>query len=214
MEFFSKFSFLGTLAKENKLSIEIRNQLHYQESLIAWLNKDESLARSLLRQLINQTNNNQRLHAELLHIYGNWMTETQSVNRQRIIKKYYLESIKTFMKIDEPSSQDLRNLNNTQAALARFADVHYRQLKNYMQSSEFDSMRKIAELSLDTNRHDFAIQDRDVRIAVAKNKKQTVIDQLSLEETEKEKNYYLTLALEYIYFSLISKIRIFLVLLK
>lgn len=183
------------MAKEDGLSFEIRDQLNYQESLLAWMNKDEGLARLLLRNLLNQTKNNYRLHAESLRVYGNWMAETQSGNRQTILKKY-LEAIKIFMKIDEPSSQDLRNLNKTQAALARFADVHYRQLKDYMQSSDFDSMRKMAEMSLDSHRNELAYQDRDVRIAFAKNKRQTAIDALSLEETEKEKNYYLTMALQ------------------
>lgn len=167
------------------------------------MNKDEGLARSLLKNLINRTNNDHRLHAESLRVFGNWMAESQSGNRQTILQKYYLESIKTFTKIDAPSSQDLRNLNYTQAALARFADVHYRQLKDYMQSSEFDIMRKVAELSLVSHRTGLASKDQNVRIAEIKNKKQTDMDALSLEETKKEKNYYLTLALEYVISNLI-----------
>ena len=191
-----KICLIGTLAKQEDLSLEIRNQLHYQESLLAWMNKDEGLARSLLRNLINRTSNNPRLHAECLRVYGNWMAETQSGNRQTILQKFYLESIKTTQSIVEPTSQDLKNLNNTQAALARFADVHYRQLKDYMQSPEFETVKTVAQLSLDSNKSDLYSKDYAVRNAACKNKRQTRIDAAVLEETEKEKNYYLLMALK------------------
>ena len=194
--FEAKFYFTGTLAKQEGLSTDIQNQSKYQEALLAWMTKDEGLARSLLRNLINRTSSNPRLHAESLQVFGNWMAETQSGNRQTILKNYYLESIKSFMKIHKPTLLDLRNLNNTKAALARFADVNYRQLKDYMQSPEFESMRKIAELSLDLQRPDLHSTDIGVRAAVFKNKKQSVNDAAVLEETEKETNYYLLLALE------------------
>lgn len=105
---------LGTLAKHRDLSEDLQNQLLYQESLLAWMTRDNKVARRLLRNLIEKRNMRPNLRAKALRVYGDWMAETKSENPQVVIQKYYLESIKTSNSIDEQTLDVIKNLNDTQ----------------------------------------------------------------------------------------------------
>lgn len=108
---------LGTLAKHQNLSEELKNQLLYQESLLTWMQRDQIIARRLLRSLIEKRNLKPSLRAKALRVYGDWMAETKSENPQAVIQKYYLESIATSETIDKKTPDDIRNLHNTQVRI-------------------------------------------------------------------------------------------------
>lgn len=105
---------LGTLKLHQNLPMNLKNQLLYQESLLAWMNGDQMMARHLLRSLIEKKNPKPSLRAKALRVYGDWMAETKSENPQAVIQKYYLASIETSEAIDDQSSDVIKNLHNTQ----------------------------------------------------------------------------------------------------
>jgi len=105
---------LRTLDLHQNLSTNLKNQLLYQESLLAWMNGEQVIARHLLRSLIEKKNPKPSLRAKALRVYGDWMAETKSENPQAVIQKYYLVSIEISEAIDEQTSDVIRNLHDTQ----------------------------------------------------------------------------------------------------
>jgi len=105
---------LRTLELHQNLPMNLKNQLLYQESLLAWMNSEQVIARHLLRSLIEKKNPKPSLRAKALRVYGDWMAETKSENPQAVIQKYYLASIKISETIDEQSPDVIRNLHDTQ----------------------------------------------------------------------------------------------------
>jgi len=108
---------LGTLMKHGNLSVDLQNQLLYQESLLAWMKCDQVIARRLLRSLIEKRNPKPDLRAKALRVYGDWMAETKSENPQAVIQKYYLESIETSEAIENQTPDVVKNLHNTQVRI-------------------------------------------------------------------------------------------------
>lgn len=109
---------LSTLTAHRGLSADLKNQLLYQRSLLAWMTQDLVIARRLLRSLIEKNNPTPSLRAKALRVYGDWMVETKSENSQAVIRKYYLESIKTSEAIEEQTSDVIQNLHDTQVRKA------------------------------------------------------------------------------------------------
>lgn len=115
---------LGTLMFHRDLSADLKNQLLYQESLLAWMEQDQVIARRLLRSLIEEKSNpTPSLRAKALRVYGDWMVETKSENSQAVIRKYYLESIKISETIEEQTSDVVRNLHDTQVRKHRCISI-------------------------------------------------------------------------------------------
>lgn len=105
---------LRTLELHQNLPMNLKNQVLYQESLLAWTNGEQVIARHLLRNLIEKKNPKPSLRAKALRVYGDWMAETKSENPQAVIQKYYLASIETSEAIDEQTPDVIRNLHDTQ----------------------------------------------------------------------------------------------------
>ncbi|XP_011154175.2 serine-protein kinase ATM [Harpegnathos saltator] len=187
---------LGTLAKYQDLSEDLQNQLLFQESLLAWMTRDQKIARRLLRNLIEKRNMNLNLKAKALRVYGDWMAETKSENPQAVIQKYYLESIKTSKAIDEQTPDVIKNLNDTQVALARFADAQYEQISEYMKSSTYESLKEYARTAIKVDTTQMT-KNQDLKRAVMINQKQSTNDAAELESIEQEKRNYLSQALKY-----------------
>ncbi|XP_051160028.1 serine-protein kinase ATM-like [Leptopilina boulardi] len=187
---------LDSLVIQNDLPQKIKNKLCYIEAHLSWNQNNQQIAQFLLRLLIKDTSVSPSLRAQALCMFGNWIGKTESENPQIIIKQYYQESINTFLSIKEPTSHDLINLYETQAALARFADMQYRQITEYIKSPQFKTLKSLAELSnsmtdkIDSN-------DNELRKAITIYQRQSRNDAAELESFEKDKNTYLSLALEY-----------------
>lgn len=105
---------LRTLTKHGDLSVDLQNQLLYQESLLAWMKCDQVIARRLLRSLIEKMKPEPSLRAKALRVYGDWMAETKSENPQAVIQKYYLESIEISEAIENQTPDVVKNLYDTQ----------------------------------------------------------------------------------------------------
>ncbi|XP_024944918.1 serine-protein kinase ATM isoform X2 [Cephus cinctus] len=189
---------LDSLKKQYNLPQEMQDQLDYQDALLSWIMGDQNIARFRMRNLMSRDSPSPSLRAKALRIYGNWMVETKSENPQTVIHKYYEQSIDISMSIKEPEPCDLKNLYDTQAALAQFADTQYRQRVAYVQSSRFESIRECAEYSRDAaSNYNRTAQDADMRTAVMLSKKQSRNDVAELENIQMEKNMYLLLAMRY-----------------
>ncbi|XP_014473077.1 PREDICTED: serine-protein kinase ATM [Dinoponera quadriceps] len=188
---------LGVLAKHQDLSEDFQNQLLYQESLLAWMTRDQKIARRLLRDLIEKRNMKASLKAKALRVYGDWMAETKSENPQAVIQKYYLESIKsleTSDAIDERTPDVVKNLNDTQVALARFADAQYEQISDYMRSSAYESLKEYARSAVKVNT---AQMNQDLKRAVVLSQRQSTNDEAELESIKRERRNYLSQAFKY-----------------
>ncbi|XP_046739148.1 serine-protein kinase ATM isoform X2 [Diprion similis] len=189
---------LGSLAKQVELSAEVKTNLQYEEAVLAWMSGDQELGRHLLHNLLVNETLSLSMQAQAFTQYGNWMAETKSENPQRVIDKYYLTSLKYSEKIKNPTERDKKNLLDTQAALAQFADVQYQRILSYMKSPQFESFKECvaySEMTAETlSTHS---KDVDERRAANLNKNQTSNDMAELENIEKEKNMYLLLALKY-----------------
>lgn len=112
---------LGILAKHPNLSQDIKNQLRYQESVLAWIRNDKIIARRLLRSLIDDESVRSNLKAKVLRVYGDWMAETKSENPQTVIQRYYLKSIETSQSLinEQQTSNVVKNLHDTQVRTVR-----------------------------------------------------------------------------------------------
>ncbi|XP_078038484.1 serine/threonine-protein kinase tefu [Augochlora pura] len=187
---------LAVLAKQVDLPPKVQDQLLYQESLLARLRNDLEIGRFLLRNLIHKNTLDTNLRAQVLRVYGDWMAETKSENPQAVIKKYYMKSIDASSSINEHTTDSIKNLHGARVALAQFADMQYEQICIYMKSSQFESLKEcitsIEGLSMQS-----ITKDKDVRRAFILNQRQNINDAAELEHIEKERNNYLTLALQY-----------------
>nr|XP_046474200.1 serine-protein kinase ATM isoform X2 [Neodiprion pinetum] len=189
---------LGSLAKQVELSAEVKTNLEYEEAVLAWMSGDQELGRHLLHNLLLNETLSLSMQAQAFAQYGNWMAETKSENPQRVIDKYYLTSLKYSEQIKNPTERDKKNVLDTQAALAQFADVQYQRILSYMKSPQFESFKECvaySEMTAETlSKHP---KDVDERRAANFNKIQTSNDMAELENIEKEKNMYLLFALKY-----------------
>ena len=82
--------FTETLSKDIHLDEEAENRLLYYEARLAWMRKDEDMARFNLRSLIRKTSVNPNLLAKSLRVYGNWIAENKSENPQVNDVKYFI----------------------------------------------------------------------------------------------------------------------------
>ncbi|XP_020292169.1 serine-protein kinase ATM isoform X3 [Pseudomyrmex gracilis] len=186
---------LDSLRTYPNLSAELRNQFLYQESLLAWMNCDQIIARRQLRNLIEKNKPIPSLRAKALRVYGDWMAETKSENPQVVIQKYYLESIK----ISETTKQTadvVRNLYSTQASLARFADAQYEQISGYMKSPIYESLKEYARTNVQMDQAQM-MKNQDLKRAVIISHKQSTNDAAELKYIEQERRSYLAQALKY-----------------
>ncbi|XP_017880998.1 serine-protein kinase ATM [Ceratina calcarata] len=190
---------LVVLAKQSDLSSKIQDRLLYQEALLARHRNDLDVGRCLLLNLINKNTLDGNLRAQILRVYGDWMAETKSENPQTVIEEYYLRSINLSMSINEQSNDHeiVKNLHDTQVALARFADTQFEQISSYMKSPQFEILKECVTYSYKTIDEQSVPEDRDVRQAMFLSRRQNTNDAEELEHIQKERNNYLILALKY-----------------
>ncbi|XP_012534493.1 serine-protein kinase ATM isoform X2 [Monomorium pharaonis] len=188
---------LRTLQMHQNLPVNLKNQLVYQESLLAWMNNEQVIARRLLRTLIEKKNPRPDLKAKALRVYGDWMAETKSENPQAVIQKYYLISIEISEAIDEQTPDVVKNLHDTQVALARFADAQYQQITAYMNSPTFEALKEYAHSNTNKVVQAQMMKNQDLRKAVIIDQKQSTNDAAELKNIEQERHNYLAQALKY-----------------
>ncbi|XP_011494720.1 PREDICTED: serine-protein kinase ATM [Ceratosolen solmsi marchali] len=187
---------LESLSKQIDLDEETENQILYYEACLAWMRNDEDMARFNLRSLLRKDSINLSLLARTLRIYGNWIAENKSENPQAIISKYYKKAINTYSAISKLTVDDLKNKCKSCAALAQFAHEQYLIITDYMKSPQFESLKECIDYSRNVVPKSIKMNDVDVLRAVKINSKQSSNDCIELENIQKDKITYLSLAIK------------------
>lgn len=113
-----------------------------------------------------------------------------------MIEKYYLKSIDINTSIGTRNTDTIKDLHDTQVALARFADNQYQQISSYMKSPQFENLKECITYSYKgINKHSIS-EDKDIRSVMILNQRQNTNDVAELEHIQKEKDNYLILALK------------------
>ncbi|GJQ73706.1 hypothetical protein Trydic_g14041 [Trypoxylus dichotomus] len=171
----------------------------FQEAQICWLMGNKMRAKYLLKHLLKTNGNDPRLKFASLKLYGKWMAETRSENPDTILNEYFLGSLKAIKGVDL-TDKDRHDVFATYVLIARFADAEYERILSYIRSTEFERKVKNMEESKRTASK-IELQNKnlsyDQRKAVTIHKKQSLIDEIEIENTYKEKNAYWKLALKY-----------------
>ncbi|XP_060761720.1 serine-protein kinase ATM [Neoarius graeffei] len=122
-----------------------------EEVQVFWVKKEQELALGLLKQMIDKLEDlvdvNPAVvpvYAECLRLCGSWLAETCLESPAGILETY-LERAVTVGR--GGSSEPKLQRQKTQAflSLARFSDLQYESIKNYMRSSEFENKRALLE---------------------------------------------------------------------
>ncbi|XP_058519931.1 serine-protein kinase ATM [Ochotona princeps] len=123
-----------------------------EEAQVFWAKKEQSLALSILKQMIKKldasySKNDPSLriiHTECLRVCGNWLAETCLENPTVIMQTYLEKAVEVAGSCDGESSDELRNGKmKAFLSLARFSDNQYQRIENYMKSSEFENKQAL-----------------------------------------------------------------------
>ncbi|XP_058145086.1 serine-protein kinase ATM [Dasypus novemcinctus] len=149
-----------------------------EEAQVFWAKKEQSLALSILKQMIKRldascTENDPNLkliYTECLRVCGNWLAETCLENPAVIMQTYLEKAVEVAGNCDGGNSDELRNGKmKAFLSLARFSDTQYQRIENYMKSSEFENKQALLkrakeevgllrEHKIQTNRYTVKVQ--------------------------------------------------------
>ncbi|XP_073922893.1 serine-protein kinase ATM isoform X4 [Castor canadensis] len=122
-----------------------------EEAQVFWAKKEQSLALSILKQMIKKldascTENDPNLkliYTECLRVCGNWLAET-CLENPAVIMQTYLEKAVQVAGSYEGEGNELRSGKmKAFLSLARFSDTQYQRIENYMNSSEFENKQAL-----------------------------------------------------------------------
>ncbi|KAM5227129.1 serine-protein kinase ATM isoform 3-T8 [Hipposideros larvatus] len=123
-----------------------------EEAQVFWAKKEQSLALSILKQMIKKLDascsendpNLKLIYTECLRVCGNWLAETCLENPAVIMQTYLEKAVEVAGNYDGESNDELRNGKmKAFLSLARFSDTQYQRIENYMKSSEFENKQAL-----------------------------------------------------------------------
>ena len=175
-----------------------------EEAQVFWAKKEQSLALSILKQMIKKldascTENDPRLkliHIECLRVCGTWLAETCLENPAVIMQTYLEKAVELAGNYDGESNDELRNGKmKAFLSLARFSDTQYQRIENYMKSSEFENKQALLkrakeevgllrEHKIQTNRYTIKVQ------------RELELDEGALRALKKDRKRFLCKAVE------------------
>eukprot|EP00071_Canis_lupus_P020251 XP_013968668.1 serine-protein kinase ATM isoform X1 [Canis lupus familiaris] len=149
-----------------------------EEAQVFWAKKEQSLALSILKQMIKKLDAScaqndpdlSLLYTECLRVCGTWLAETCLENPAVIMQTYLEKAVEVARNYDGESSDELRNGKmKAFLSLARFSDTQYQRIENYMKSSEFENKQALLkrakeevgllrEHKIQTNRYTVKVQ--------------------------------------------------------
>uniref|UniRef100_A0A452TT31 Serine-protein kinase ATM n=1 Tax=Ursus maritimus TaxID=29073 RepID=A0A452TT31_URSMA len=147
-----------------------------EEAQVFWAKKEQSLALSILKQMIKKLDVlvgitwPQLIYAECLRVCGTWLAETCLENPAVIMQTYLEKAVEVARNYDGESSDELKNGKmKAFLSLARFSDTQYQRIENYMKSSEFENKQALLkrakeevgllrEHKIQTNRYTVKVQ--------------------------------------------------------
>ncbi|XP_056417620.1 serine-protein kinase ATM [Hyla sarda] len=125
-----------------------------EEAQVFWAKKEQSLALSLLRQMVDKLEAHsfevendpslQLIYVECLRLCGNWLAET-CLESPTIIMQNFLEKAVEVAESYSTGSGERLQQGRMKAflSLARFSDAQYQRIDNYMKSSEFENKQAL-----------------------------------------------------------------------
>uniref|UniRef100_A0A8C3RPQ8 non-specific serine/threonine protein kinase n=1 Tax=Chelydra serpentina TaxID=8475 RepID=A0A8C3RPQ8_CHESE len=125
-----------------------------EEAQVFWAKKEESLALSILKEMIKKLDTNwfqvendpslRLIYTECLRLCGNWLAETCLENPTVIMQKYLEKAVEIAGSHSGDSSDELKSGRmKAFLSLARFSDTQYQRIENYMKSSEFENKQAL-----------------------------------------------------------------------
>ncbi|KAG8452945.1 hypothetical protein GDO86_004664 [Hymenochirus boettgeri] len=143
---------MGQIKLHNPAQFHV-SEWQLEEAQIFWDKKEHSLAQHILKQMISkmelnsfEVENNcdlRLLYAECLRLRGNWLAET-CLESPTVILQNYLEKAVDIAEYPDMGGDKLQNARmKAYLSLARFSDVQYQRIDNYMKSSEFENKQAL-----------------------------------------------------------------------
>lgn len=148
-----------------------------EEAQVFWAKKEQSLALSILKQMIKKLDASFKendaglkvMYTECLRVCGNWLAETCLENPAIIMQTYLEKAVKVAGSYDGKSSELRNGQMKAFLSLARFSDTQYQRIENYMKSSEFENKQTLLkrakeevgllrEHKIQTNRYTVKVQ--------------------------------------------------------
>ncbi|KAJ8917850.1 hypothetical protein NQ315_010763 [Exocentrus adspersus] len=171
---------LRQLELMSDLAEDVKTRIQLIDAQISWSVNDKLVARHILNN-VSKNDNNVKLQAAALNLSGQYMSETFSGNRMKIINDYFENVLDTYDKI------------------AQFADEGYQQIVTYMKSDLFQrkivNMEKSKETASKMQKQNK--KTKDECIAASMHNKQSNIDANEINSTKQEMNHFLKIALRY-----------------
>ncbi|XP_026541131.1 serine-protein kinase ATM isoform X1 [Notechis scutatus] len=125
-----------------------------EEAQVFWAKKEESLALSILKDMIKKLDENwfevekdphlKLIYTECLRLCGSWLAETFLENPTIIMQNYLEKAVKIAGHHNDDSSDELkRGKMKAFLSLARFSDTEYQRIEDRMKSSEFENKQAL-----------------------------------------------------------------------
>ncbi|KAM6448107.1 serine-protein kinase ATM isoform 1-T2 [Liasis olivaceus] len=125
-----------------------------EEAQVFWAKKEESLALSILKDMIKKLDENwfevekdphlKLIYTECLRLCGSWLAETFLENPTIIMQDYLEKAVKIAGDQSDDSTDELkRGKMKAFLSLARFSDTEYQRIEDRMKSSEFENKRAL-----------------------------------------------------------------------
>ncbi|XP_077976961.1 serine-protein kinase ATM-like [Glandiceps talaboti] len=131
-----------------------------------------------------------RLYAHALGIHGNWLAETHSESPNTIMSIYLEKAVNLYEAVEDSSQEAME----AYLALARFADLQYQTIVNYMKSPTFESKQALMrKTSAELTKIERMKGRSKYTLILAK---QQQIDEQEMENLKLDKNTFLDTAID------------------
>ncbi|XP_013917836.1 PREDICTED: serine-protein kinase ATM [Thamnophis sirtalis] len=177
-----------------------------EEAQVFWAKKEESLALSILKDMIKKLDENwievekdphlKLIYTECLRLCGSWLAETFLENPTIIMQNYLEKAVKIAGNHNDDSSDELkRGKMKAFLSLARFSDTEYQRIEDRMKSSEFENKQALLkkaknevvllrEHKVQTNRYTVKVQ------------RELELDECAIRALEEDRKRFLRKAVE------------------
>ncbi|ETE57747.1 Serine-protein kinase ATM, partial [Ophiophagus hannah] len=140
--------------KQYSLTRQGVSEWKLEEAQVFWAKKEESLALSILKDMIKKLDENwfevekdphlKLIYTECLRLCGSWLAETFLENPTIIMQNYLEKAVKIAGDHNDDSSDELkRGKMKAFLSLARFSDTEYQRIEDRMKSSEFENKQAL-----------------------------------------------------------------------
>ncbi|XP_061484637.1 serine-protein kinase ATM isoform X2 [Rhineura floridana] len=176
-----------------------------EEAQVFWAKKEESLALSILKEMIKKLNevymveedpSLRLIYTECLRLCGSWLAETCLENPTIIMQNYLEKAVKVVGNQNDDSGDELKSGKmKAFLSLARFSDTQYQRIENYMKSSEFENkqtlLRKAKEEVGLLREHKFQTNRYTVKV-----QRELLLDECAIRALGEDRKRFLCKAVE------------------